>query len=405
LLVAGGGGGGGSVWFEGSGGRGGDAGSVGREGVGQQFGTPIQTGGGGAGTLSGAGAGGALCNFGGFSLGGDGQLGFGGVGGDGSGSPASGGGGGGGYWGGGGGEGLCQFAEPQGGGGGGGGGSSFVEEGATSAFVGLVSPVTEPSVTITYATPATVVPDTSTMSFATQPLGTLSAPQTVTLTNGGGNPLVVGAESFVGSNPALETDHPEDFLLSGSTCLGPIAFEASCRVTVRFDPQETGTRTATLQIAGNTGTEPTVITLSGTGGMLPQGPAGSQGATGEKGASAQQGPQGAAGPPGSSGASGKQGPQGKPGPAGAPGATYFCHARQLHGKFKNACFVRIASGAGPAVTATVERKGVVYASGTSARLRGPGSLMLTAVRPVRKGLYTLVLVSKRGTTRQRITIR
>jgi hypothetical protein len=398
LLVAGGGGGGGSVFDEGSSGRGGDAGSPGREGVGRQIGgVVLQTGGGGAGNATGPGAGGALCNNASpFTTGGEGQLGLGGWGGEGWGSPASGGGGGGGYWGGGGGEGLCQFTEPLGGGGGGGGGSSFVEEGASSALVGLVSSSTDPSVTISYATPATVTPDSSAIAFATQPLGTLSGPQSVTLTNGGGNPLVVSAESFLASSPALETDHPEDFLLSASSCLGPIAFEASCHVTVRFDPQQAGPSTATLQVAANTGGGPTVITLSGTGGASAQGPTGPQGLTGGSG------PRGVAG---TTGQTGPKGAAGKQGAAGAPGATYFCHTRQLHGKFKNACFVRVASASRPAVTATVQRNGVVYAKGGSARLRAPGTLMLKALRPVPSGTYTLVLVSKHGTTRQRITIR
>ncbi len=204
----------------------------------------------------------------------DGELGLGGGGGLAGASPASGGGGGGGgYWGGGGGEGTCEFAGPFGdGGAGGGGGSSYVEEDATSASFGLASPSTAPSVTISYATPATATSSDSSVSFpGTQPLDTVSAPQTIKLTNEGGNPLALSAETFAGSNPLLSSDHAEDFLIGSSSCLGAIGFEESCELTVRFDPQGTGTSTATLQIAGNMGAGPTVIDLSGTGGTLPAG--------------------------------------------------------------------------------------------------------------------------------------
>ncbi|HXN39731.1 MAG TPA: choice-of-anchor D domain-containing protein [Solirubrobacteraceae bacterium] len=402
LLVAGGGGGAGSVVEEGSSGRGGDAGSSGGDGVdGERYGPEavLQSAGGGAGTLTGGGSGGALCDAPEFWSGQEGSLGSGGVGGDGAGSPASGGGGGGGYWGGGGGEGTCGLAGPfGGGGGGGGGGSSYVEEEATFASFGLASSNQPPSVTITYDSPATATPGSSTISFpATQPLDTVSAPQNVTLTNTGGNPLVIDAETFAGSAPALASDHPEDFLINSSTCLGAIAFEESCRLTVRFDPQTTGTSTATLQIAGNTGTEPTVIDLSGSGGTLPQGSIGPQGPGGPDGAG-QQGPQGAAGAKGEAGATGPQGP---------PGATaaYICHKRVLHGQYKTACFLEIVSVSRSAVAATVERKGVVYAGGVATGSRSARTLILKATRRVPKGRYTLVLVSKSGTARETVTVR
>ncbi len=402
LLVAGGGGGAGSVVEEGSSGRGGDAGIAGGDGVDGERGGPVavlQSAGGGAGTLTGGGSGGALCEAGEFWSGQEGVLGSGGSGGDGAGSPASGGGGGGGYWGGGGGEGTCGLAGPfGGGGGGGGGGSSYVEEEATFASFGLASSNQPPSVTITYYSPATATPGSATISFpATQPLDTVSAPQNVALTNTGGNPLVIDAETFAGSTPALASDHPEDFLISSSTCLGAIAFEDSCRLMVRFDPQTTGTSTATLQIAGNMGGAPTVIDLSGSGGTLPQGSSGPQGPGGAAGAPGQQGPQGAVGANGQTGAAG---------PQGSPGATaaYICHKRVLHGRYKTACFLEIVSASRSAVAATVERKGVVYASGVATGSKSARTLVLKATRRVPKGRYTLVLVSKRGTTRETVTV-
>ncbi len=381
LLVAGGGGGGGAVWAEGTAGHGGDAGSIGGDGaMSQRFFRGIASAGGGAGTLTAAGAGGANCEGAGFWTGHEGLLGAGGEGGEGVEPTSGGGGGGGGYFGGGGGEGTCFADGPWGGGAGGGGGSSYVEEEASYASMGLASPTTAPSVSITFQTPATATPSVSSLAFGTQPLQTVSAPRVLTLTNAGGSTLELRAESFAGSSPAVESDHPEDFLVGSSSCLGAIAFEESCEMTVRFDPQESGASTATLRIAGNMGEGPTVVALSGTGGTLPQGP---------------------------KGASGTSGPQGAEGPAGARGLTahYTCHPRELHGRYKQACFVWFASGDRAATKASLERRGVVYARGTAGGSRGAGTMVLVATRRVPRGRYTLVLVSKRGTVRETIRVR
>lgn len=425
LLVAGGGGGGGGTFEEGSGGRGGDAGSPGEKsstGSDGCCGEDQDSAGGAAGTLTGAGGGGARCDAPAPWSGHEGSLGIGGEGGEEGAAPETGGGGGGGgYWGGGGGEGACPAGGPFGsGGGGGGGGSSYVSEEATFASFGLASLSTEPSVSITYATAATATPDSSTIAFlGTQPLSTVSAPQTITLTNSGGNPLEIWSETFGDSNPALASDHPEDFLIDPSSCLGEVAFEGSCQLKVRFAPQGTGTRTATLQIAGDMSAGPTSIALTGTGSVLPQGPQGETGAAGAKGEAGAAGSQGAKGEAGSQGSPGQAGEPGKPGavgpqgPAGAKGergprgltATYVCHPRRRHGSYKEACFVSVRSASASAVKASLERKGVVYASGTFGRsLASAGGLRLTASRKVLDGRYTLVLDSKQGTSRETVTI-
>ncbi len=400
LLVAGGGGGAGGAYDEGSGGRGGDAGTSGGGGAG---GGPIENvsnSGGGAGTLTGGGLGAAICEAPNAWSGGNGALGLGGGGGASVVLSNTGGGGGGaGYWGGGGGEGACERSPFSGGGGG--GGSSFVEEDAKSVSFGLASSSTAPSVTISYATPATATPNTSTITFAeTQPLATVSAPQTITLTNDGGDPLKIAAATFADSSPALSTDHPEDFLIGSSSCSSPIAFDESCQLTVRFAPQGTGTRTATLQIAGNIGAGPTVITLTGTGGTLPQGAAGAAGTSGAQGVAGASGKSGSVGP---AGAKGPAGPRGQRGPQGLP-AVYLCHPRQRHGKYEKACFVHVLTGAQSASRATLRRAGVVYASGTVNGPASTGSLLLSARRTVPAGSYTLVFSSKRRTTSETVTV-
>ena len=409
LLVAAGGGGGGGTFDEGSGGRGGDAGSPGADGTTSQYGGccgTSQSAGGGAGTLTGGGAGGERCGILTPWSGREGVFGIGGEGGEKGPLPLTGGGGGGGgYWGGGGGEGFCEFAGSDVGGGGGGGGSSYVSEEATSASFGLASLSTEPSLSITYATPSTATPESSTVVFpGTQPLSTVSAPQTITLTNTGGNPLAISSETFGDSNPMLSSDHPEDFLIDSSSCLGVVAFEASCQLKVRFAPQGTGTRTATLQIAGNMGAGPTTIALTGTGGVLPQGPQGEQGVKGNTGS---QGPAGQVGETGKRGAVGPQGPVGRRGAQGPRGltATYICHPRRRHGSYREACFVSVRSASASATKATLERSGVVYASGSfSTSVARGGGLRLVAKRGISRGRYTLVLTSSLNTTRQTVTV-
>jgi hypothetical protein len=422
LLVAGGGGGGGGAFDGGVGGNGGNAGNPGTAGTGGSSSSDDGAAG-GAGTLTGGGAGATGCSEP-DSSGGNGGLGLGGMGGGEAFSPFSSGagGGGGGYTGGGGGESSCNPEPEASAAGGGGGGSSYVYGGASFSSFGAASTSTAPSVSITYLTPATATPGSSAVTFpATQPLQTVSAPQAITITNAGGNPLQISGLTFADSSSPLSTDAPEDFLIGSSTCFGSIAYEESCQVTVRFAPQNEGTQTGTLRILGNMGAGATVVTLSGTGGTLPQGPQGdtgaqgaqgvpgAQGATGEAGAAGQIGATGTQGPAGQAGETGDTGPQGPVGPEGERGprgltATYVCHPRQRHGKYKEACFVSVSTPTGAAAKAKVERDGVTYASATINRSAGVVALLLKANRKVPTGRYTLVLASKHGTSSETITI-
>ncbi|HXQ00478.1 MAG TPA: glycine-rich protein [Solirubrobacteraceae bacterium] len=431
LLVAGGGGGGGAAFQNGSGGDGGNAGNPGTAGTGGLSSADGVAG--GAGTLTGGGAGGATSCSEPDVDGENGSLGLGGRGGGEAFSPWSSGagGGGGGYTGGGGGEGSCDPNPEDAAAGGGGGGSSFVYGGASFSSFGAASTSTAPSVSITYLTPATATSDTSAVTFsATQPLQTVSAPQTIKITNTGGNPLQISGVTFADSTSPLSTDAPEDFLIGSSTCFGSIAYEESCQLTVRFVPQNEGTQTGTLQILGNMGAGPTVVDLTGTGGTLPQGPQGNTGATGPQGAAGVQGPQGtpgaqgakgevgaagqtgatgSQGPAGEAGKPGATGPQGPAGPKGERGprgltATYVCHPRRRNGSYKEACFVSVRTPTGAASVARVQRDGVTYAIATIAHAPSAGALLLKAERKVPAGRYTLVLLTKHGTSSETITI-
>ncbi len=278
LLIAAGGGGGGGAALRGSG-NGGAAGAGGGSGSGS-------TGGGaGAGGTTGGPGGGGAAGSGACATatgGSSGLLGEGGAGGGAAGAFGSGGGGGGGgYFGGGGGGGAENNAAC--GSGGAGGGSSFGPPGAT---FGMASSSTS-SVTITPLTALAQV-SPSGLTFATQPQSTVSAPQTVTITNNGRGSLAVSGLSFAGADPG-------DFFIASSTCGGQIPSGSSCQVTVSFAPQAQGARSANLVIASDDLNSPASVPLSGTGGSLPQGPAGATGPTGPTGAAGRSGRSGRCG--------------------------------------------------------------------------------------------------------------
>ena len=176
-----------------------------------------------------------------------------------SGFTTGGGGGGGGYFGGGGGGGSATI-----GAGAGGGGSSFVAAGA-SAVSGPTVTGAGSMVSITYAAP-TADESTPTVDFGTQPQGTATAEQALTVTNNGSAPLVVSGVLLGGSNPG-------DYLVD-NRCQQPVAVGSVCQIGVRFDPQATGASSADLTLLTNALTAPAPVSLSGIGGSLPTGPTG-----------------------------------------------------------------------------------------------------------------------------------
>ena len=83
--------------------------------------------------------------------------------------------------------------------------------------------------------------------FASQPVGTASAAQSVILTNSGGAPLTVSAVAISGSN---SSDFSEsDNCVSSS----PIASAGTCTLNLTFTPTAVGARTATLVVTDNSG--------------------------------------------------------------------------------------------------------------------------------------------------------
>ena len=95
------------------------------------------------------------------------------------------------------------------------------------------------------------------LSFSIQPMGKMSAAQTVTVTNTGLLPLSISSISFGGTNAG---DYAQT-----SSCGNSLRPGANCVINVTFTPTEAGMRAATLAIADNGFGGPHSVVLSGKG--------------------------------------------------------------------------------------------------------------------------------------------
>ena len=100
----------------------------------------------------------------------------------------------------------------------------------------------------------------STLSFPGQMIGTTSAPQVVTLTNGGTALLTIS--SIVDTGDAIQSNN----------CLSSLPPGASCAINVMFTVGGIGARTGKVTVNSNASNNPQAITLSGTG-LSAHGPA------------------------------------------------------------------------------------------------------------------------------------
>jgi trimeric autotransporter adhesin len=100
----------------------------------------------------------------------------------------------------------------------------------------------------------------TTLSFS-QMVNTTSVAQTVTLSNTGNAPLVLGTLTLGGALAA------EFLIASGTTCTagGSVAANASCAIKLSFTPTANGPRSASLAITHNAAGSPSSVTLNGTG--------------------------------------------------------------------------------------------------------------------------------------------
>jgi virginiamycin B lyase len=177
----------------------------------------------------------------------------------------------------------------------------------------------------------------SSLVFGSQPLGTFGAPRTLTVSNRGHGDLTFGNARVTG----------DDFLISSDDCSGTtVSLGGTCTLRLRFGPSAIGARAATLQLPGD---DPLTVSLSGTGGQLPQGPAGPRGPAGQV-------------------------------------RLVTCRVVKKHRR----CKTRVVHGSVTFTTAgrakaTLTRRGILYAKGTARGAR----VALRARRPVRAGRYTL----------------
>jgi phospholipase C len=93
----------------------------------------------------------------------------------------------------------------------------------------------------------------SALTFPAQKVGTPSAPISVSMTNAGTVPLIIGS--------ALATG---DFSQSNN-CPSSLLPHGSCTFSITFSPSVAGTRTGSISISDNDGSSPQTVTLTGTG--------------------------------------------------------------------------------------------------------------------------------------------
>jgi|HubBroStandDraft_6_1064221.scaffolds.fasta_scaffold00076_4 phospholipase C len=105
---------------------------------------------------------------------------------------------------------------------------------------------------------APVILSASSLTFASQVLGTASAVQKINLKNNQQVAMTVGSVTISG-----------DFAQTSTCPLSPntLAAGSSCTISVTFTPTTLGTRTGTLTITDNASTSPQAVSLSGTGSL------------------------------------------------------------------------------------------------------------------------------------------
>lgn len=108
--------------------------------------------------------------------------------------------------------------------------------------------------TTTGTSPVTLSP--TSLTFPSQPVGTTSSSQTVTLTNTSSSALNIS--NIVASSQFGVSDSCPN---SPST----LAVNASCSINVTFSPTATGSQSGTITISDNAAGSPQIITLTGTG--------------------------------------------------------------------------------------------------------------------------------------------
>lgn len=105
-------------------------------------------------------------------------------------------------------------------------------------------------------TAVTLLP--SSLNFGSQPVGTTSQPQTVTLTNYATKAVTIFSAGFTGANAG-------EFSVQSTTCEKTLPANESCTANITFKPRHQGLKSATFEVNDNGGASPQTVSLSGTG--------------------------------------------------------------------------------------------------------------------------------------------
>lgn len=131
---------------------------------------------------------------------------------------------------------------------------------ARYAGSGSFAPSDSAAVSVTVTAPV-VSPSISVLAFGNQGQGIPSAPKTVTITNTGNGALNINGITFTGANPG-------DFSQTND-CGASLAVNASCIISVVFQPPVLGARAATMNLSDNALNSPQTFSLTGTGVGVP----------------------------------------------------------------------------------------------------------------------------------------
>jgi hypothetical protein len=109
--------------------------------------------------------------------------------------------------------------------------------------------------TLCYATPGITFTPTS-LNFGNQAVGTKSAVQNITVKNTGTSTLVLGGINISDANGNFS---------QSNTCGATLNVNATCLISVTFDPQSVGALSATVKVNDNATGSPQSVPVSGTG--------------------------------------------------------------------------------------------------------------------------------------------
>ncbi len=96
------------------------------------------------------------------------------------------------------------------------------------------------------------------LAFPSTTVGSSSAPQSVSLTNGLSSSLAISSLAVTGANAG-------DFVVSGTTCGASLGVAANCSATIVFKPMAASPRSAILTFTDSASNSPQSVALLGTG--------------------------------------------------------------------------------------------------------------------------------------------